>query len=331
MAERISRRRFIGITVAEAGLALLPLGRPVKATAAVVSWHGTALGATTTLQIHHADRAAAEALIQQAMVEVHRLERLFSLYRSDSMLVELNRRGVLEAPAKEMVELLDEARRTSGLTGGAFDPTVQPLWALYAEHFSQPSAAADGPPATAVGAALEKVGLDKLVISRDRIAFAHQGMALTLNGIAQGYITDRIVELLRGRGIEHSLVDMGESRALGRHPDGRPWSIGLADPDHPDRVTRTIPLIDQAVATSGQHGFRFDGDGRFNHLLDPKTGQSAIGYRSVTVVTATATADALSTAFSLLRVEAITAALAQIGHGRAYLTTAGGREIVLGS
>jgi FAD:protein FMN transferase len=167
-------------------------------------------------------------------------------------------------------------------------------------------------------------------VSRDRIALALRGMALTLNGIAQGYITDRIVALLRAGGVEHSMVDMGESRALGSHPDGRAWEVGLADPDEPRRITETIPIIDLAVATSGGYRFRFDAQGRFNHLFDPKTGQSADRYRSVTVVMPTATAaDALSTAFSLLPLEDIDAMLRRVGAGGAHITTAGGQHRTL--
>jgi thiamine biosynthesis lipoprotein len=295
----------------------------------VVTWRGIALGAAASLQIHHHDRAAAEKLVQRSIAELRRLERLFSLYRDDSALVDLNRRGVLDAPAAELVELIGEAQRYGALTGGAFDPTVQPLWVLYADHFSKLEAAPGGPPATAVQAALAKVGYSKMLVSRDRIAL-DRGMALTLNGIAQGYITDRVVEVLRAGGIAHSLVDMGESRAIGSHPDGRPWEAGISDPDNPTRIAETMQLVNQAVATSGGYGFRFDAQGRFNHLFDPRTGESANRYKSVTVVMPTATAaDALSTAFSLLPAEAIGDVLKKSGEGRALLVTVDGQRVML--
>ena len=330
MTPNITRRRFISISAAAGGLSLLPLARGAKAQASVVTWRGVALGAVASLRIHHPDRAAAETLVQRSLDELRRLERLFSLYREDSALVALNRRGALEAPPAELVELLGEARRFSELTGGAFDPTVQPLWTLYTDHFSRPDADPDGPATASVKAALALVGCRSVLVSRDRIALAHRGMALTLNGIAQGYITDHIVALLRAGGIGHSMVDMGESRAIGTRPDGHPWAVGLADPDEPWRIAETIPIVDQAVATSGGYGFRFDPAGRFNHLLDPKTGQSADRYRSVTVVMPTAmAADALSTAFSLLAEGDINAALAGLGHGQAHIVTASGQRVKL--
>ena len=70
-------------------------------------------------------------------------------------------------------------------------------------------------------------------------------------GIAQGYITDRVVEILRDCGIRRTMADLGEARVLGTRPDGLPWQVGLADPDDPGRVRETLGLTDGAVATSG--------------------------------------------------------------------------------
>jgi FAD:protein FMN transferase len=134
-------------------------------------------------------------------------------------------------------------------------------------------------------------------------------MGVTLNGIAQGYITDRVAALLRAHGIGHTLVDMGETRALDGHPAGRPWSVGIKDPRAESGILRILPLEDQAIATSGGYGTQFDDAGRFNHIFDPMTGGCATRYLSVSVVAPMATtADALSTALSLLplgRAEAV--------------------------
>ena len=122
-----------------------------------------------------------------------------------------------------------------------------------------------------------------------------------MNGIAQGYATDRVVDMLRKAGLSTSLVDMGEVRAIGARPDGAAWHVGLADPDRPGALAGTVDLVDRAVATTAGAGFRFDASGRFTHLFDPATGRSPSAFRMVSVVAPTATeADALSTAFSLM-------------------------------
>jgi FAD:protein FMN transferase len=329
MSPHLSRRRFIGVTAAAAGLGLVPFGRASRAEAHLVAWQGQAMGAVATLQVHHHDRAVAERLVERSLAEVRRLEQVFSLYREDSALVTLNRHGVLVAPPADLVMLLAECRRCWELTGGAFDPTVQTLWMLYRNHFSKPDADPQGPSEAMVRDALERVGFERVAFDANRIVLPRRGMELTLNGIAQGYVTDRIVDILRAGGIESSLVDMGEPRAVGFHPSGAPWRVGIADPEHPEQFEDTLEVIDRAVATSGSYGFRFDRDGRFNHLLNPRTGASAHLHRSVTVVKETAAAaDALSTAFSLLPEDGIANVLRKVG-GEVRLVSAAGERRAL--
>lgn len=330
MFPRPSRRRFIGITAAAAGLSLVPFGRAAGAEAHLVTWRGQAMGAVASLQVHHHDCAAAERLVERALAEVRRLEQVFSLYREDSALATLNHQGVLVAPPKDLVAVLAECRRCWELTGGAFDPTVQALWTLYRDHFSRPDADPEGPPEPTLRVAMERVGFGRVTFDANRIALPQRGMGLTLNGIAQGYVTDRVVDILRAGGIGSSLVDMGEPRAVGSRPSGEPWRVGIADPDASARIGETLNVIDQAVSTSGAYGFRFDVAGRFNHLLDPRTGASARLYRSVTTVMPSAmAADALSTAFSLMPVAAIARTLRHLGEGQVRLTTETGEAIAL--
>jgi thiamine biosynthesis lipoprotein len=330
MSPYLSRRRFIGVTAAAAGLGLVPFGRAARAEAHLVTWHGQAMGAVATLQVHHHDHAAAKRLVERSLAEVRRLEQVFSLYRDDSSLSTLNRQGFLVAPPAALVELLSECRRCWELTGGAFDPTVQALWLLYRDHFSRSGADPAGPSEPAVREALERVGFGHVAFDANRIVLPRRGMGLTLNGIAQGYVTDRVVDILRAGGIASSLVDMGEPRAMGPRPSGAPWHIGIADPDRPEEVGESLEAVDQAVATSGGYGFRFDAADRFNHLLNPRTGASPHLHRSVTVVLPTATAaDALSTAFSLLPPEEIRHTLQRLGEGQAFLITVEGERYTL--
>jgi thiamine biosynthesis lipoprotein len=104
--------------------------------------------------------------------------------------------------------------------------------------------------------------------------------------------------------VTYALVDMGETRAIGDHPSGTPWSVGLDDPQSPGTIAERIALRDKAVATSGGYGTQFDAAGRFNHIFDPSTGGTSWRYRAVSVIARdAATADALSTAMTLLPLE----------------------------
>lgn len=299
MRQPITRRRFIAVTAAAAGLELMP--SLSRAQASLVTWAGQSMGAIASLQVHHHDRQLAESLVRRALTEAARLERILSLYRADSTIVELNRRGVLLNPPAELVTLLEECRKLWALSGGAFDPTVQPIWDLYWRHFTRAVHDSNGPPSSVVQRTLDAVGFDKVAFDRERIVFARRGMAITLNGIAQGYMTDRIVDVLRAGGVERCFVDMGEGRAIGTQASGDPWQVRIARPEPSEPSLDVIELGNQAISTSSGDGFCFDPNGRFNHIFNPKDGRSIARYRTVTVVTDTATvADGLSTAFSLM-------------------------------
>ncbi|WP_186396642.1 FAD:protein FMN transferase [Stappia sp. TSB10GB4] len=310
----MNRRRFISITAAAAGCGLAWPAVAATPLQEAVSWRGQALGAPTSLVIYHQDPVAAERLLRQVRSEVDRLEQIFSLYRPGSAISQLNRLGALAMPPSELVALLETCRKAWEVTGGVFDPTVQPLWKVLAEHFSMPGASAGGPTSTEIREALDLVGFDKVSFDQSRVAFGRPGMALTLNGIAQGYITDRAVELLRRSGIEKSIIDLGEIRVLGSKPDGGPWQVGIRDVATPAGRAAAIELVDKAVATSSAAGFSFDAAGRFTHLLNPRTGASVTGDRSVTVTARDAAkADAFSTAFSLMSSEDIRAVVKREG------------------
>ena len=325
-----TRRCFIGIVAASSALALAPsLLRRAHAAIAPTRWQGVALGADAELRLYHPDRRAAEQLIDRALRELRRLEGVFSLYREDSALSVLNRQGFLAAPPSDLVRLLSESRHYAEVTDGLFDPSVQPLWRVYADHFAQPGASPDGPAPADVARALAHVSYRNIDVDPQRIRL-RPGMALTLNGIAQGYITDRVTDLLRSAGLERALVDLGEIRGLDASARAEGWRVGLADPLSPDRILAQVPVSNQALATSGGYGTPLDAAGRHSHLFDPHSGRASPRYRSVSVMASTATtADALSTAFSnmpLARIETLVRALGV----RAWMVLPDGKLIAQG-
>jgi len=300
----LSRRRALSILGAASGLPLLcARDRPADA-APLCQWTGTSLGSPSRLLIYHPDRTAAGQIVGRCAAEIERLERAFALYRIDSEISRLNRDGRLESPSHDLLTLLVQCQSLSELSGGAFDVTIQPLWNLYAAHFfGQPSPAADGPEPAAIERARRLVDWQGIDVSQRRIALAHPGMGLTLNGIAQGYVTDRVTAILREHGCDRVLANMGcsEIRAIGRHADGRPWRVGLADPRQPETFAVTLELCDGAICTSGGYGTTFEPTGRFHHLFDPATGASADHAIAASVFAASATtADALSTALYVM-------------------------------
>ena len=227
--------------------------------------------------------------------ELARLEAIFSLYRPDSEIVRLNGTGRLIAPSPELLEVLATSDRLNRATGGAFDPTVQPLFAVCAR------AVAEGrkPTQDEIRTARGLVGWDGVRFGLTEVQLERPGAALTLNGVAQGYITDRIAARLRDRGLRDVLVDMGEVRASGRGPGGQAWRAGIADPG--GTVRKRIKLGDRALATSSPQGTLVDPSGELAHIFDPKTGGPATAATLISVSAPRADiADGLSTALCAL-------------------------------
>ena len=298
MSVTISRRRAITVMAAAAGLPLLLGARGAEAR--LVRWEGTTLGAKSTIQLYHKDEAKAQAAIQAALAELARLEAIFSVYRADSQISALNRDGILEGAAPEFLDMLGRSLSLASISGGAYDPTIQPVWQAYFRHFTQGPATAEGPAKDDLAAALALVGWRGVRVDGDRVSFAKPGMGLTLNSGAQGYITDKVADVLRAHGFGQMLVDMGEPRAMEAKPDGSAWRIGIANPAAPDQALTHLDIVDACVATSGGYGTVFDDAARFTHLIDPRDGTTAPALASVSVVARTATqADGLATAMLL--------------------------------
>ena len=293
MISRPSRRRFIAISAAVAGLATLPAGITLAGTSAR-RWQGVAMGADAEMILYHDNTDAAQRLIDDCISEVHRLERIFSLCQSDSAISKLNDAGLLLAPPPELIDLLSRSNSISEQTDGAFDISVQSLWQLYQAHFTQ-GGGAEGPSQAALKAARELVDYRAIEIQPSQIAFTRPGMSITMNGIAQGYITDAVTQVLKRAGATNVLVNMGEIRALGHHGDGQPWKVGLGS-----ETDLKVDLIDKAVATSAGDGMIFPSSD-YHHLFDPRSGLSTHRWKQISVISHTATfADGFSTAFSSL-------------------------------
>jgi thiamine biosynthesis lipoprotein len=326
----LTRRRFITLVAAAAGLPLLL--RAGQSQARPARWDGTALGAPASIQLYHDNPAQAQAAIAAGIAELQRLEAIFSIYRADTAISRLNRDGVLENAPEDFIALLTRALSLAKISEGVYDPTVQPLWQTYFRHFIAKNPDPAGPLRRDIDAALALVDWRavELDAANRRIAFARPGMGLTLNSGAQGYITDRVTDVLRAHGFDRMLVDMGEPRALAAKPDGSVWRIGIANPASPGDSVTTLEVVDKCVATSGGYGTLFDTAGKFTHLLDTRTGLTAPAMLGVSVVADKGiVADGLATALVMAPAARRQTILREAGGEKAiYVTPEGVVSIV---
>jgi thiamine biosynthesis lipoprotein len=172
------------------------------------------------------------------------------------------------------------------MSHGAFDITYASVGYLYDYRERR------HPTQAQIDAALPAVNWRHVVVDREAstVRFLKPGVRIDLGGIAKGHAVESCIAILKKRGIANGTVTAGgDSRILGDRR-GRPWIVGIRHPDDRERVIARIPLEDAAISTSGDYERFFDEDGvRYHHILDPKTGRSPHGVRSVTIIAPTST------------------------------------------
>lgn len=322
LMSRFTRRRFLAVSTAAVGLAGGAAPRP--AWGAESQRTGRAFGTTVRLQVLHSDARRADEAAEAGLAELLRLESLLSLYRPDSAVSQLNRQGYLDRPPRELVTVLRAATRMSQRSDGAFDVTVQPLWVLYAEQ----RRSGRSPTPEQLAEARRHVDWRAMVVDERRVAFTRPGMSLTLNGIAQGYVTDGVRQVLQEHGVVQALLDTGEIGTLGKRTSTDPWRIGIQHPRDDDAYVALAQLAGRCLATSGDYATRWSDDYASHHVFDPRTGASPQELASVSIVAPTAMeADALSTAVMVLGPEAGMSLVAETPAAAVLLVTKAGRVL----
>jgi thiamine biosynthesis lipoprotein len=285
-------------------LALLSLLAVPVAQAEWLYREAAIMGTRCAVELWSTDRAAGNAAIDAVFEEFRRIDRLMSTYKPDSEISAVNARAA-QSPvkvSKEFYDLIAQSIEYSKLTRGAFDITYASVGYLYdyREHVH--------PDDARIAAALPGINWRhiELLPALTAIRFRHPSVRIDLGGIGKGYAVDRGIAVLRSRGIDRAMVNAGgDTRIIGDR-FGRPWMVGIRNPDDEGKVALRLPLTDAAISTSGDYERYFEEDGvRYHHILDPKTGKSARKVRSVTVITDTATrSDALTKSVFIMGAEA---------------------------
>ena len=304
---QMTRRRMLTLSLGGGGLLSAGFGAfssvrqpPRKPAPVEVVRLGRGLGTELSITVIASSTSAGEQAIDAAFAELETVEHVMSLYRPDSQICQLNRERIFINPHPYLSEVLSTAASISAISNGAFDITVQPLWKLYSEGRQ----AASGPSPESVDAARQSIGWQSVELGTDFVRLNHPVEAITLNGIAQGFATDRAMAALRQAGIQQALVNVGELASLGGKSAGKPWVAGIQHPREPDAYAEVIALDGRCLATSGDYATTFSADFSRNHIFDPHTGDSPRELASVSIVAPSGMlADGLSTAAMVLGAE----------------------------
>jgi thiamine biosynthesis lipoprotein len=280
------------------------------------------MGTFVNMTVLAPSRSLGEEAIGRAFEEVRRQIGIFDRFDSGTALSALNQNGRLGGAPQELLDVVDFSSALSRNSAGRFDITIAPVVTLLERTHGKPDP-------KELRETLDLVGASGLQRNGNDLRFAATGMAVTLDGVAKGFIADRAAEVLKSQGVENFLVDAGgDIRAQGS-TDGlhSPWRVAIEDPDKGGDYPSIISMRSGAVATSGGYEVFFDPKKKSHHLVSPTNGASPQYIRSVSVQAPTVMqADGLATALSLMSPQdAMRLTSSLPGHSCLLVTSTGAR------
>ena len=283
------------------------------------------MGTRASIELWSDSKANAQDSFSVVEAEMHRIELVMSSYREDSELSAVNRLQAHQSLTltSELYQLIQKSLYFSELSNGAFDITYASVGHLYNYRDRIQ------PDKHHIQSALALVDWQSVLLNKktQALTFAREGMEINLGGIAKGYAVDRSIDLLVARGVVSAIVSAGgDSRMIGDRgavfnregvaleDDAEvnektkriPWMVGIKHPRQDKGTALRMPLMDTAISTSGDYERYFlRGDERVHHIINPKTGYSAEGVVSASVIgSKSIDCDVLSTTLFVLGVEA---------------------------
>jgi len=241
------------------------------------------MGSPCDIQLFAANAGAAGQVGDIVVKDIERLEGLYSRYRENSVLSQINRvaaQGGTIRVDDETAGILDYAAACYAQSGGLFDVTsgiLRRAWRF------------DGaalPDEALIRSLLDRIGWEKLCWQRPELSFPVPGLELDFGGIVKEYAVDRAASLCLQQGHEHAVVNLGgDVRVVGPRADGSPWRVGIRHPRRHGDVAQSVSIHRGAVASSGDYERCIVVDGvRYGHILNPKTGWPVRHMAAVSVI-----------------------------------------------
>lgn len=327
----MSSHAFLNRTLGFARRNAAALAALLFATGAGAEWYShdyNVMGTTAKVELWHEDAVVGKQLLQLVEADMRRIDEAMSPYKETSELSKVNREAAAHPVtiSQELFDLLKTSVRFSELTDGAFDITFSSVGYLYDYR------AGKQPDDKTIAEHLPGINYRHLILDdKNRtVKFARPGVRIDLGGIGKGHAVDSAIALLKRHGVEHAFVNAGgDSFVLGDR-GGRPWFIAVRHPRDRQRQLVSLPLVDLAISTSGDYErFFIDENGvRQHHILNPKTGKSAVESQSVSIIANNSTtADALTKIFFIRGPDAGMALINRLGDVSAIVVDKNGRVL----
>ena len=266
------------------------------------------MGNRFTISVVSDDKEWSEQQIKLAIEEIARIEKLLTTFDEASQTNQINANAGIKPVKvdKEVYDLIARSLRISSLTDGAFDITYgsidKRLWNFDKTMTSLPDAE------TAKNT-VRLINYKNVILDAENqtVFLKEKGMRIGFGGIGKGYAAERAKIVLQKNGVENGIVNAaGDLITWGNQPNGKPWTIAIADPENQNKAFSYLDISGVAVATSGNYEkFVMIGGKKYSHTIDPKTGFPVSGIKSVTIICPNAElADAMATPVTVLGVNA---------------------------
>lgn len=246
--------------------------------------------------------------IEEAIAEIRRIEALLTTFDENSQTNLINQNAGIK-PVKvdrEVFDLIQRSKKISSLTQGAFDITYgsvdKKLWNFDKTMTSLPDEAT-------AKKMVRLINYNNILLDENEctVFLKEKGMRIGFGGIGKGYAAERAKFILRKNGVESGIVNAaGDLAAWGYQPNGKEWTIGIADPDAANHPFSYLSITNTSIATSGNYEkFVIIGGKKYSHTIDPKTGLPVSGIKSVTIICPNAEiADAMATPVMIMGIKA---------------------------
>ncbi|AWI25256.1 FAD:protein FMN transferase [Flavobacterium pallidum] len=266
------------------------------------------MGNNFTITVVADEKDFALQNIEIAIAEIRRIEQLLTTFRPDSQTSHINDNAGIEPVVvdAEVFNLIQRSIAISKITQGAFDISYgsidKSLW-----NFDRNMTAL--PTAEQARKMVYLIDYRNIITDSEKktVFLREKGMRIGFGGIGKGYAAEMAKQKLLANGVKSGIINAsGDLAAWGLQPNGKPWTIGIADPDQPAVIFSYIEISEKAVATSGNYEkFIMIGGRKYSHTIDPKTGLPITGIKSVTVIADNAEfADAMATPIAVMGIEA---------------------------
>jgi FAD:protein FMN transferase len=270
--------------------------------------HAKLMGNAFQITVVAESEVWAHEQIYLAIEEIRRIEKLLTTFNEQSQTSEVNRHAGIR-PARidrEVFDLIVRSLKISTLTDGAFDITYgsvdKRLW-----NFDQTMTAL--PDAATAAEMVRLINYNNIILDEQQctVFLKEKGMRIGFGGIGKGYAAEMAKRLLQQNGVKAGIVNAsGDLCTWGRRADGRPWTVGIADPDNAQLPFSSLDVTNMSVATSGSYEkYVMIAGKKYSHTIDPKTGLPVTGIKSVTIICPNAEiADALATPVTIMGIRA---------------------------